>query len=360
VDRDFYSRPEEVRIRCVRTRREERTLAVRVGINGFGRIGMLTAKAAIERSDDDIEIVAINDLMPMQSLALLFKRDSTHGIWPEDVELDGNILRVGDREIKTFAERDPARIPWGDVGADIVVESTGVFTNGEKAAAHLEGGAKKVVISAPAKNVDATFVYKVNHEDYNPETDNVVSNASCTTNCIIPMVKVLQDNFGIESGFMTTVHAYTNDQSLLDAAHKDPRRARSAPNNIVPTSTGAARTAGVIYPELQGKIDGMAMRVPVPDGSITDFNAQISNEASKDDVNEAFQKAAEGDLMGILEYADAPLVSSDIVGNPASCVFDSLLTMSTGKTVKVLGWYDNEWGYSNRTVDLVQYMGERL
>jgi glyceraldehyde 3-phosphate dehydrogenase len=335
-------------------------VAVRLGINGFGRIGMLTAKAAIERSDDDIQIVAINDLMPMESLALLFKRDTVHGIWPEDVELDGNILRVGDHEIKTFAERDPSAIPWGDVGADIVVESTGVFTDGEKAAAHIEGGAKKVIISAPAKNVDATFVYKVNHESYDPESHNVVSNASCTTNCIIPMVKVLQDNFGIESGYMTTVHAYTNDQSLLDAAHKDPRRARSAPNNIVPTSTGAARTAGVIYPELQGKVDGMAMRVPVPDGSITDFVAQISQEASADEVNDAFRQAADGELSGILEYSEAPVVSSDIVGNPASCVFDSPLTMSNGGSVKVLGWYDNEWGYSNRTVDLVQYMGEKL
>jgi glyceraldehyde 3-phosphate dehydrogenase len=335
-------------------------VAVRVGINGFGRIGMLTAKAAIERSDEDIEIVAINDLMPMESLALLFKRDSTHGIWGEDVQLDGNILHVGDREIKTFAERDPAQIPWGDVGADIVVESTGVFTNGEKAAAHIQGGAKKVVISAPAKNVDATFVFKVNHESYDPQQHNVVSNASCTTNCIIPMVKVLQDNFGIESGYMTTVHAYTNDQSLLDAAHKDPRRARSAPNNIVPTSTGAARTAGVIYPELQGKVDGMAMRVPVPDGSVTDFVARLNAEASVDEINGAFRQAASGELSGILEYSEAPIVSSDIVGNPASCVFDSALTMSNGNSVKVLGWYDNEWGYSNRTVDLVQYMGDKL
>ena len=335
-------------------------MAVRVGINGFGRIGMLTAKAAIERSDDDIEIVAINDLMPMESLQLLFKRDTVHGIWPEDVGLEGNILRVGDREIKTFAERDPAQIPWGDVGADIVVESTGVFTSREGAAKHLDGGAKKVVISAPAKGVDATFVFKVNHEDYDPDEHQVVSNASCTTNCIIPLVKVLQDNFGIESGYMTTVHAYTNDQSLLDAAHKDPRRARSAPNNIVLTSTGAARTAGVIYPELQGKIDGMSMRVPVPDGSITDFVARVSSDASADDVNAAFKQAADGDLSGVLEYSDAPLVSSDIVGNPSSCIFDSGLTMATANTVKVLGWYDNEWGYSNRTVDLVQFIGEKL
>ncbi|HZF57079.1 MAG TPA: type I glyceraldehyde-3-phosphate dehydrogenase, partial [Rubrobacter sp.] len=325
-----------------------------------GRIGLLTAKAAIERSDDDIEIVAVNDLMPMESLALLFKRDTVHGIWPEDVKLDGNVLRVGDREIKTFAERDPAQIPWGDVGADIVVESTGVFTDGEKARAHIEGGAKKVVISAPAKNVDATFVFKVNHEDYDAEQHNVVSNASCTTNCIIPLVKVLQENFGIQSGYMTTVHAYTNDQSLLDAAHKDPRRARSAPNNIVPTSTGAARTAGVIYPELQGKVDGMSMRVPVPDGSITDFVARLDTEVNADDVNAAFKQAAAGDLSGVLEYSEAPIVSSDIVGNPASCIFDSPLTMANGDSVKVLGWYDNEWGYSNRTVDLVQYMGENL
>jgi glyceraldehyde 3-phosphate dehydrogenase len=333
-------------------------VAVRIGINGFGRIGMLVAKAAMQRGD--VEVVAVNDLMPMESLALLFKRDSTHGIWDEDVALEGSVLRVGERQIKTFSEREPSGIPWGEVGADIVVEATGKFTSRDGAAGHLEGGAKKVVISAPAKGADATFVYKVNHETYDPASHQVVSNASCTTNCIIPMVKVLQDNFGIESGFMTTCHAYTNDQSLLDAAHKDPRRARSAPNNIVPTSTGAARTAGVIYPELRGKVDGMALRVPVPDGSITDFVAELSREASVEEVNEAFRRAAEGELSGILEYSDAPIVSQDIVGNPASCIFDAPLTMSTGRTVKVLGWYDNEWGYSNRTVDLVSYIGERL
>ncbi|ABG04952.1 glyceraldehyde-3-phosphate dehydrogenase [Rubrobacter xylanophilus DSM 9941] len=333
-------------------------MAVRIGINGFGRIGMLVAKAAMQRGD--VEVVAVNDLMPMESLALLFKRDSTHGIWDEDVALEGSVLRVGDRQIKTFSEREPSGIPWGDVGADIVVEATGKFTSRDGAAGHLEGGAKKVVISAPAKGADATFVYKVNHETYDPDNHQVVSNASCTTNCIIPMVKVLQDNFGIESGFMTTCHAYTNDQSLLDAAHKDPRRARSAPNNIVPTSTGAARTAGVIYPELRGKVDGMALRVPVPDGSITDFVAELSREASVEEVNGAFRRAAEGELSGILEYSEAPIVSQDIVGNPASCIFDAPLTMSTGRTVKVLGWYDNEWGYSNRTVDLVSYIGERL
>ncbi len=320
---------------------------------------MLTAKAAM-RNRGDVEIVAVNDLAPMEGLALLFKRDSVHGIWPGDVSIDGNILRIDDTEIKTFSERDPSAIPWGDVGADIVIESTGVFTSREGAAKHLEGGAKKVVISAPGKGVDATFVYKVNHESYDPESHDVVSNASCTTNCIIPMVKVLQESFGIESGYMTTIHAYTNDQSLLDAAHKDPRRARSAPNNIIPASTGAARTAAVIYPDLEGRIDGMALRVPVADGSITDFVARVSRETSIEEVNEAFRTAAEGELADIMEYADAPLVSSDIVGNPSSCVFDSQLTMSTGQNVKVLGWYDNEWGYSNRTVDIARYIGERL
>jgi glyceraldehyde 3-phosphate dehydrogenase len=319
---------------------------------------MLVAKAAMERGD--VEVVAINDLMPMDSLALLFKRDSTHGIWPDDVSLDGNILRIGDREVKTFAERDPAQIPWGDVGADIVVESTGVFTSRDGAAKHLDGGAKKVVISAPAKGVDATFVYKVNHESYDPDIHQVVSNASCTTNCIVPMAKVLIDNFGMESAYMTTCHAYTNDQSLLDAAHKDPRRARAAALSIIPTSTGAARTVGEIYPDLKGKVDGMALRVPVPDGSITDVTANLTNEASAEDINAAFKQAAEGELSGVLEYSDAPIVSQDIVHNPASCVFDSPLTMSSGKTVKILGWYDNEWGYSNRTVDLVDFMGGKL
>ena len=334
-------------------------MAVRVGINGFGRIGMLTAKAAMQNAPD-VEIVAVNDLAPMDGMALLFKRDTVHGIWPEDVSVEGNIMRIGDREIKTFSERDPAQIPWGDVGVDVVVESTGIFTSRDAAAKHLEGGAKKVVISAPAKGADATFVYKVNHETYDPASHDIVSNSSCTTNCIIPLVKVLQENFGIESGYMTTIHAFTNDQSLLDAAHKDPRRARSAPMNIIPTSTGAARTAAVIYPELEGKIDGMALRVPVPDGSITDFVARVESETSVEEVNNAFKQAASGDLADVLEYSDAPLVSSDIVGNPSSCVFDSKLTMSTGRNVKVFGWYDNEWGYSNRTVDLVRFIGEKL
>jgi glyceraldehyde 3-phosphate dehydrogenase len=333
-------------------------MAVRVGVNGFGRIGMLFTKAAMERGD--IEVVAANDLAPFESLALLFKRDSTHGIWDEDVELDGSILRVGDTEIKTFSERDPASIPWGDVGVDVVVESSGVFTDRGGAAGHLEGGAKKVVISAPAKGADATLIYDVNHESYDPESHDVVSNASCTTNCIVPMAKVLIDRFGMESGYMTTCHAYTNDQSLLDAAHKDPRRARAAAQNIIPTSTGAARTVGVIFPEMEGKIDGFALRVPVPDGSITDLTAQLAQEASVEEINDAFKEAAEGELSRILEYSEAPLVSHDIIGNPASCVFDAPLTMSSGKTVKILGWYDNEWGYSNRTCDIVAYIGEQL
>lgn len=318
----------------------EETVAVRVGINGFGRIGMLVARAAIQ--DGGIEVVAVNDTRPRQSMTF-FKRDSVHGMWPEEVSVDDSILRIGEREIKAFSEREPARIPWGDVGADIVVESTGIFTDREGAAGHLEGGAKKVVVSAPAKGADATFVYKVNHESYDPASHDVVSNSSCTTNCIIPMVKVLQDNFGIESGYMTTCHAYTNDQSLLDAAHKDPRRARAAAANIIPTSTGAARTAAVIYPELEGKIDGMALRVPVPDGSITDFVARLNRETSVEEVNEAFRTAAEGELAEIMQYTEDPLVSTDIIGNPNSCVFDSQLTMSTGQNVKVFGWYDNEW-----------------
>jgi len=300
----------------------------------------------------------------MEGLSLLFKRDSVHGIWPEDVSYEGKngggIVRVGDREIRAFQESDPKNIPWGEVGADIVVESTGAFTSREGAAGHLEGGAKKVVISAPAGDADTTLLYRINHESYDPEQHDVVSNASCTTNCVVPMAKVLIDNFGMDSGYMTTCHAYTNDQSLLDAPNKDYRRARSAPNNIVPTSTGAARTVGKIFPELEGKVDGMALRIPVSDGSITDLVANLSREVSVEEINEAFREAAEGELKDILEYTDAPLTSHDIVGNPASCIFDSQLTMSRGNVVKVLGWYDNEWGYSCRTVDLVRYMGKSL
>jgi glyceraldehyde 3-phosphate dehydrogenase len=333
-------------------------MTMRVGINGFGRIGMLTTKALMRSGD--IEVVAVNDVMPMESLSLLFERDSTHGIWHEDVSFDGSILRTGEREIKTFSEREPSLIPWGGVGVDVVVESSGKFTSREAAAGHLAGGDKKVIVYSPAKGADATIIYKLNHESYDPERHHVVSNASCTTNCIVPMAKVLQDNFGVESGYMTTCHAYTNDQSLLDAAHKDPRRARGAAQSIIPTSTGAARVVGVIFPELLGSVDGMALRVPIPDGSITDFVAQVVRETSAEEVNTAFKQAAEGALKDILDYSEAPLVSSDIVGNPASCIFDSQLTMSVGRTVKVLGWYDNEWGFSHRTADLVRYIGGRL
>ena len=333
-------------------------MAVKVGVNGFGRIGMLFTKAAMERGD--IEVVAVNDLVPFSSLANLFKHDSTHGVWHEDVNLDDSVLHVGDREIKTFSEKNPSDIPWGDLDVDVVVESSGVFTDGESAGQHLDGGAKKVVISAPAKGIDGTYIYDINHQNYDPESDNVISNGSCTTNCIVPMAKVLIEQFGMESGVMTTCHAYTNDQSVVDAAHKDPRRARAAAQNIIPTSTGAAKLVGVIYPELEGKIDGMALRVPVVDGSITDLTAQLSSEVSADDINAAFKEAADGELSHIMEYSEAPLVSSDIVGNPHSCIFDSGTTMSMGKTVKVLGWYDNEWGYSNRTCDLVAYVGESL
>ncbi|MGF1471508.1 MAG: type I glyceraldehyde-3-phosphate dehydrogenase [Rubrobacteraceae bacterium] len=333
-------------------------MAIRVGVNGFGRIGMLFTKAAIQRGD--IEVVAANDLVPFESLANLFKHDTTHGVWDKDVSFEDNILRLGDSEVKTFAEKDPADIPWGDLGADIVVESSGVFTDGESASKHLDGGAKKVVISAPAKGEVSTYIYDITHQNYDPDTDDVVSNGSCTTNCIVPMAKVLIEQFGMESGFMTTCHAYTNDQTVVDAAHKDPRRARAAAQNIIPTSTGAAKLVGSIFPEMEGKIDGMALRVPVVDGSITDLTAILSNEASAEDINAAFKEAGSGELSHILEYSEAPLVSSDIVGNPHSCIFDSGSTMSIGKTVKVLGWYDNEWGYSNRTCDLVAYMGEYL
>ncbi|CAN5671104.1 type I glyceraldehyde-3-phosphate dehydrogenase [soil metagenome] len=333
-------------------------MAVRVGVNGFGRIGMLFTKAAIERGD--IEVVAVNDLVPFDSLKNLFKHDSTHGVWHEDVGYENDVMRVGGREIKTFSEKNPSDIPWGDLDVDVVVESSGVFTDGESAGKHLDGGAKKVVISAPAKGIDGTFVYDINHTNYDPDSDNVVSNGSCTTNCIVPMAKVLIEQFGMESGLMTTCHAYTNDQSVVDAAHKDPRRARAAAQNIIPTSTGAAKLVGSIFPQMEGKIDGMALRVPVSDGSITDLTAQLSSEVSADDINAAFKEAADGELSHILEYSEAPLVSSDIVGNPHSCVFDSGSTMSMGKTVKVLGWYDNEWGYSNRTCDLVAYIGEQL
>ncbi len=334
-------------------------MSIRVGINGFGRIGRNFLRAA-RRQGADLQIVGINDLMDNATAAHLLRYDSVHGAFDGTVELSDEGLRIDGTETVVTSERDPGQLPWKDLGADLVLESTGLFTQRDRAAAHLEAGARKVIISAPAKNEDVTVVMGVNESSYDPGSHDIISNASCTTNSVVPMAKVLDETFGIEQGFMTTCHAYTNDQTLIDAAHKDPRRARAAAQSIIPTSTGAARTAGVIFPELQGKVDGMAFRVPVVDGSITDFVAQVNRETSVEEINDAFKQAADGELKDILEYTDAPLVSTDIIGNPASCIFDSQLTMTNGKTVKVFGWYDNEWGYSCRTVDLVRYIGESL
>ncbi|MST33036.1 type I glyceraldehyde-3-phosphate dehydrogenase [Acidimicrobiaceae bacterium USS-CC1] len=331
-------------------------MAVRVGINGFGRIGRNFLRAALGR--DDLEIVAANDVMPTATAAHLLQYDSTHGTLDRTVTAGEDSIRVGDRDIRIFTGQTPEQLPWKDLGVDVVVESTGRYTDGKKAAGHLEAGASFVVISAPATNVDATFVVGVNDDTFDPAVHRVVSNASCTTNCFVPMVKVLDDAFGLEKGLMTTVHAFTNDQNLLDLAHKDLRRARGAAVNIVPSSTGAARATGLVLTAMQGKLDGSSLRVPVPDGSITDLTAILSREVTVEEVNAAYAAAAaEGPLAPVLTYTDAPIVSSDIVGSPASCTFDSLLTMTMGSMVKVFGWYDNEWGYSNRTVDLVALVG---
>ena len=330
---------------------------MRIGINGFGRIGRNFYRAA-KQLDAELEIVAVNDLGSVELMAHLLAHDSVHGSLGSEVSVDGTAIRIGGEKLEVLAERDPAALPWGDMGVDVVVESTGIFTKRSTAAAHLDAGARKVVISAPASDVDATFVVGVNDGDYDPDTQHVVSNASCTTNCFVPLVKVLDDAFGVQHGFMTTVHAYTGDQSLVDGPHSDMRRARAAAVNIVPTSTGAARATGLVLQAMSGLLDGAALRVPVADGSITDFVAVLNAEPSKDDINAAFAAAAsDGPLSGVLEYSDAPLVSSDIVGSPASCVFDSPLTMAHGSLAKVFGWYDNEWGYSNRLVDLVVLIG---
>jgi glyceraldehyde 3-phosphate dehydrogenase (phosphorylating) len=332
-------------------------MAVRVGINGFGRIGRNYLRAAI-KSGADVDVVAVNDLTSPEINAHLLKYDSTHGVLPDEVKVTGDGIAVGSSTIKVFAERDPKALPWGDLGVDIVIESTGVFTDRESAAAHLEAGAPRVIISAPASGVDATFVVGVNDQDFDPAKHLVVSNASCTTNCFVPMVKVLDDAFGVERGLMTTVHAYTNDQNLLDLVHKDLRRARAAAANIVPASTGAARATSLVMESMKGKLDGQAMRVPVSDGSITDFTGLVGREVSVDEVNEAFRAAAgSGPLANLLVYNEEPIVSSDIVGSPASCTFDAPLTQTIGNMVKVFGWYDNEWGYSNRLVDLSIIMG---
>src|SRR3954453_14430438 len=334
-------------------------MAVRVGINGFGRIGRNFLRAA-RKGRADIEIVAVNDLVPPATNAHLLKYDSTHGVLPDEVSAEGDVIRVGKNEIKVFAERDPKSLPWGDLNVDVVVESTGFFTDGEQARAHIEGGAKRVIISAPATNVDGTFVMGVNDDTFDPAKHTIISNASCTTNCFVPMIKVLDDAFGLERGLMTTVHAYTNDQNLLDLAHKDLRRARASAVNIVPASTGAARATSLVLESMKGKLDGTALRVPAQDGSITACTGILNREATVDEINDAFRAAAgSGPLSKVLVYTEDEIVSSDIVGSPASCTFDSKLTMAMGNMVKVLGWYDNEWGYSNRLVDLVVLVGSK-
>ncbi len=334
-------------------------MTTRVAINGFGRIGRNLFRA-VAQSDLDLEIVAVNDLTDTATLRLLLAYDSVHGRYPGEVSASGDDLMVDGGTVTVCSERDPADLPWKDLGVEVVVESTGLFTERDAAAKHLDAGASKVIISAPGKGEDVQVVLGANEGDYDPASHDVISNASCTTNSVVPMAKILDDAFGIVSGYMTTAHAYTGDQALHDAPHKDPRRARAAALSIMPTSTGAARAAAKSLPQLEGKLDGMALRVPVPDGSLTDLVCVLEREASIEDVNAAFRTAAEDELVGILEYSTDPLVSTDIVGNPHSCVFDSLSTMANGTLVKVLGWYDNEWGYANRLGELVGYVGNRL
>ncbi|MEV0038994.1 type I glyceraldehyde-3-phosphate dehydrogenase [Streptomyces sp. NPDC056909] len=334
-------------------------MTIRVGINGFGRIGRNYFRALLEQGAD-IEIVAVNDLGDTATTAHLLKYDTILGRLKAEVTHTADTITVDGHTIKVLSERNPADIPWGELGVDIVIESTGIFTKKDDAAKHIAGGAKKVLISAPAKDEDITIVMGVNQDKYDAASHHVISNASCTTNCVAPMAKVLLENFGIVKGMMTTVHAYTNDQRILDFPHKDLRRARAAAENIIPTTTGAAKATALVIPELAGKLDGIAMRVPVPTGSVTDLVIELEREVTKDEVNTAFQKAAEGQLKGILDYTEDAIVSSDIVNWPASCTFDSSLTMVQGKNVKVIGWYDNEWGYSNRLVDLTVFVGGQL
>jgi len=333
----------------------------KVGINGFGRIGRQVFRTISERHGDTLEVVAINDLGDAATNAHLFKFDSTYGRYAGTVEAKDGALIIDGRNIASFSERDPSQIKWADVGVEIVIESTGFFTDATKAAGHLTGGAKKVIISAPAKNEDLTVVLGVNDDEYNPSSHNIVSNASCTTNCVAPMAKVLHDNFGIESALMSTIHAYTNDQKILDQVHDDLRRSRAAANSIIPTTTGAAKAVTLVIPELKGKIDGMAYRVPVITGSVTDLTVKLTKNASLADVNEAYREASmKGSLHHILGYSDEPLVSVDYIGNPNSCTIDSLATSAVGDGfVKVVGWYDNEWGYSSRTADLANFMVEK-
>jgi glyceraldehyde 3-phosphate dehydrogenase len=334
-------------------------VTIRVGINGFGRIGRNFYRAVLA-SGADIELVGVNDLTDNATLAHLLKYDSILGRLGHDVKASADEISVGGHTFKAFAERDPANLPWGDLGADVVIESTGFFTDGNKAKVHVDNGAKKVIISAPATNEDITIVLGANHHLYDAAKHTVISNASCTTNCLAPMAKVLNDTFGIERGLMTTIHAYTQDQNLQDGPHKDLRRARAAALNVVPTSTGAAKAIGLVLPELKGKLDGFALRVPVPTGSATDLTVTLSRDVTADEVNAAMKAASEGALKGYLTYTEDPIVSTDIVTDPSSCIFDSGLTKAIGNQVKVIGWYDNEWGYSNRLVDLTKLVGSSL
>ncbi len=332
-------------------------MTIRVGINGFGRIGRNLFRAA-KQGGADLDFVAVNDLGSVDTMAHLLKYDSVLGRLDYDIQVADDGIKVDGDTLKVLAVRDPKELPWGDLGVDVVVESTGIFTSRDKAAAHLDGGAPYVIVSAPSSGADATFVMGVNDDTFDPAQHKVVSNASCTTNCFVPMVKVLDDAFGVERGLMTTVHAYTGDQMLVDGPHSDLRRARAAAINIVPSSTGAARATGLVLEAMQGRLDGQALRVPVPDGSLTDFTGVLARDVTADEVNEAFKVASEsGPLAGVVDYSTAPLVSTDIVGSPASCTFDSDLTQAIGSLVKVFGWYDNEWGYSNRMADLVQIVG---
>src|SRR6266480_5356716 len=326
-------------------------VTIRVGINGFGRIGRNFFRAALDRGAD-IQLVGVNDLTDNSVLAHLLKYDSILGRLPHEVKATADEISVGGQTFKVLVERDPAKLPWGDLGADVVIESTGLFTDAEKAKAHLAGGAKKVIISAPAKNEDITIVLGVNDDKYDPARHTIISNASCTTNCLAPMAKVLHEAIGIERGLMTTIHAYTQDQNLQDGPHKDLRRARAAALNLIPTSTGAAKAIGLVIPELNGKLDGYALRVPIATGSATDLTVTVSRETTVDEVKAAYQAAADGPFKGIVSYTEDPIVSSDIVTDPASCIFDAGLTKVIGDQVKVVGWYDNEWGFSNRLVDL--------
>ena len=334
-------------------------MAIRVGINGFGRIGRNFYRA-VKMAGADIEIVAVNDLGAVKTMAHLLKYDSVLGVLPDEIKATDEGISINSKMLKVLSKRDPKDLGWDALGVDVVIESTGFFTDRDKAAAHLDAGAKCVVVSAPATNADATFVYGVNHRDFDPKKHKVVSNASCTTNCFVPLVKVLDDAFGVENGLMTTIHAYTGDQAIVDGPHSDLRRARAAAINIIPTSTGAARATSLVMQSMEGKLDGTSLRVPVPTGSITDFVANLKKPATVEEINSAYKVAADGPLKGILEYCSDPIVSSDVVTNPHSCVFDKDLTMSMGNLVKVLGWYDNEWGYSNRLVDLTSFIGAAL